>query len=119
MLDETYEPPVRFANGAQDSNVYSCGRMGQHNVVIASLPEGITGKVSASSTATNLLRSFPKIRFGLMVGIGGGIPDYTEEDPNKDIRLGDVVVSVPHGESGKYRVFLIYFVFNYLVRNPR
>ncbi|GLA32527.1 hypothetical protein AnigIFM63326_000736 [Aspergillus niger] len=100
MLDETYEAPMLPGDRAHDSNVYSYGRMGQHNVVIASLPAGVTGKVSASSTATNLLRSFPKIRFGLMVGIGGGIPDDTETDPNEDIRLGDVVVSVPHGESG-------------------
>ncbi|KAJ4285976.1 hypothetical protein N0V90_013542 [Kalmusia sp. IMI 367209] len=35
--------------------------------------------------------AFPSTRFSLMVGIGGGVP--SEE---ADIRLGDVVVSIPH-----------------------
>jgi nucleoside phosphorylase len=35
--------------------------------------------------------AFPSIRFGLIVGIGGGMP--SEE---ADIRLGDIVVSKPH-----------------------
>ncbi|PYI24506.1 purine and uridine phosphorylase [Aspergillus violaceofuscus CBS 115571] len=100
MLDETYAPPAVFQQDPNDSNVYSCGRMGQHKVVIVSLGAGMPGKVPASTTATSLLRSFPKIRFGLMVGIGGGIPAKIAEDSADDIRLGDVVVSVPHVESG-------------------
>jgi nucleoside phosphorylase len=39
--------------------------------------------------------SFPSIRFGLMVGIGGGVPSY-----KSDIRLGDVVISQPHMQHG-------------------
>ena len=39
-----------------------------------------------------MLSGFPAVKFGLMVGIGGGIPS----DDN-DIRLGDVVVSKPEG----------------------
>jgi nucleoside phosphorylase len=35
--------------------------------------------------------TFPSIRFGVMVGIGGGVPSAST-----DIRLGDVVVSQPH-----------------------
>jgi nucleoside phosphorylase len=78
--------------------------------------------VSATSVAKDLIRSFPAIRFGLMVGIGGGAPYYgargiddpetneekedfedTEEsDDNqediRDIRLGDVVISL-HSKS--------------------
>jgi nucleoside phosphorylase len=34
------------------------------------------------------LHSFPNVRFGLMVGIGGGAPSARH-----DIRLGDIVVS--------------------------
>ncbi|KPA36758.1 hypothetical protein FLAG1_10456, partial [Fusarium langsethiae] len=45
-----------------------------------------------------MLRSFPNIRFGLMVGIGGGAPSAKH-----DIRLGDVVVSTRG--SGKGGVF--------------
>jgi hypothetical protein len=37
-----------------------------------------------------MLSSFPSIRFGLVVGIGGGAPHA-----QADIRLGDVVVSKP------------------------
>ncbi|KAK5065013.1 hypothetical protein LTR84_000848 [Exophiala bonariae] len=71
-----------------DHNVYSFGSLGEHNVVIAVMP-GI-GTNSSAVVATQLLHDFPSIRFTLLVGIGGGIPD----DEN-DIRLGDVVVSRP------------------------
>jgi hypothetical protein len=42
-----------------------------------------------------LLSSFHSIRFGLMVGIGGGVPSS-----HADIRLGDIVVSQPAETSG-------------------
>ncbi|EWZ34381.1 hypothetical protein FOZG_12357 [Fusarium oxysporum Fo47] len=42
-----------------------------------------------------MLRTFPNIRPRLIVGIGGGAPS-----PKHDIRLGDVVVSVPFGAKG-------------------
>jgi nucleoside phosphorylase len=41
-----------------------------------------------------MLRSFP-IKFGLMVGVGGGV--WSKEN---DIRLGDIVVSQPTGTHG-------------------
>ncbi|KAK7420625.1 hypothetical protein QQZ08_010317 [Neonectria magnoliae] len=63
-----------------------------HNVVIACLPAGIYGATSAATVAKDLLRTFKSVRFGLMVGIGGGAPSA-----NHDIRLGDVVVSQPSG----------------------
>jgi hypothetical protein len=44
---------------------------------------------------TSILRTFTGIRFGLMVGIGGGIPNK-----DVDIRLGDVVVSQPDSTHG-------------------
>jgi hypothetical protein len=46
------------------------------------------GNSLAASVAMQLLNDFRSIRFGLLVGIGGGVPG--EED---DIQLGDVVVS--------------------------
>jgi nucleoside phosphorylase len=46
------------------------------------------GNNLAASVAMQLLNDFRSIRFGLLVGIGGGVP---EEDD--DIQLGDVVVS--------------------------
>ncbi|UKZ74798.1 hypothetical protein TrVFT333_002468 [Trichoderma virens FT-333] len=84
-------PPQR------DTNTYSFGKVAQHNIVIASLPDGSYGTSSAAIVATNLLRSFPNVRIVLMVGIGGGAPSF----PDHDIRLGDVVVSAPrNGKSG-------------------
>lgn len=40
------------------------------------------------------MHSFP-IKLGLMVGIGGGVPSQIS-----DVRLGDVVVSLPDGIHG-------------------
>ncbi|KAF4342865.1 hypothetical protein FBEOM_3186 [Fusarium beomiforme] len=71
-----------------DNNNYALGKIGKHNVVMAVLPKSEYGTTSAATVARDMLRSFPKIRFGLMVGIGGGAPSAKH-----DIRLGDVVVS--------------------------
>ncbi|KAM0477487.1 hypothetical protein ACHAPX_005800 [Trichoderma viride] len=84
-----------------DTNTYILGRIGQHNVVLTCLPSGTTGTNAASNAATNMLRSFPNIRLGFMVGIGGGAPNVPSDDPCKDIRLGDVVVSCPSANSGE------------------
>ncbi|OJJ40823.1 hypothetical protein ASPWEDRAFT_235243 [Aspergillus wentii DTO 134E9] len=91
--DESLDP------GAGDDNSYTLGRMGRHNVVIVA-PDSY-GTNPAAQTVTNMLRTFPKIRFGLMVGVGGGAPKEPDlEDTRKDIRLGDVVVSEPRGSHG-------------------
>ncbi|CAI0648056.1 unnamed protein product [Colletotrichum noveboracense] len=95
MLDETHEQPDDFEQNDKDSNTYSWGRTGEHNIVIALLGGGSYGKVSAATTATCMVTSFPHLRFGLLVGIGAGIPRLEQDI---DIRLGDVVVSVPTGE---------------------
>jgi nucleoside phosphorylase len=87
MLDEEHLPLWQHK---QDDNVYTLGRIGIHNVAIACLPAGQTGTNSAATVATQMRYSFGKIRFGLMVGIGGGVPSKEH-----DIRLGDVVVSIP------------------------
>ncbi|KAK2812771.1 hypothetical protein FQN50_001100 [Emmonsiellopsis sp. PD_5] len=94
MLDEIYPRPPQDQG---DSNTYTLGRVGNHNVVVACLPKGKPGTEPAAAVATNLTRSFPNIRFGLMVGVGGGAPGKPNKDPAKDIRLGDVVVSCPTG----------------------
>ncbi|WQF77350.1 Putative nucleoside phosphorylase domain, P-loop containing nucleoside triphosphate hydrolase [Colletotrichum destructivum] len=90
MLDDTHQP---LAMNPNDSNVYTFGRIGAHNVVIACLPSGQYGTNSAAVVANNMRWSFPSIHIGLMVGIGGGVPGKV------DIRLGDVVVSNPTGGS--------------------
>ncbi|KAE8319492.1 nucleoside phosphorylase domain-containing protein [Aspergillus transmontanensis] len=114
MLDE--EHPTLPAADPQDANSYLLGQIGDHNVVIACLPPKTTGKVSAATVAKDMLRSFPAIRFGLMVGIGGGVPCHYKQGANTtecsedeedsddetedthDLRLADVVVSL-HSKS--------------------
>lgn len=95
MLDEEREPYM--SQVPRDNNSYVLGRIHGHNVVMAYLPAGVYSTVSAATMATNMLRTFTGISFGLMVGIGGGIPN-----PHKgvDIRLGDVVVGRPNGTHG-------------------
>jgi nucleoside phosphorylase len=92
MLDSHHDP---LPQPSHDTNIYTLGGIGSHNVVIACLPAGVTGTNSAAIVATRMLSTFTSIRFGLMVGIGGGVPGE-----GKDIRLGDVVVSEPGGTSG-------------------
>ncbi|EHK48576.1 hypothetical protein TRIATDRAFT_298024 [Trichoderma atroviride IMI 206040] len=91
FLDDSHPPPENLP--PSDSNTYKLGRIGHHNVVIAVLPNGVYGISSATGVAKDLLRSFPNIRIGLMVGIGGGAPSAKH-----DIRLGDVVVAVSNGQ---------------------
>ena len=92
MLDDEHEDLDQDAN---DTNIYTLGRIGEHNVVIACLPAGQPGTNSDAAVAGQLKSAFPSIRLGLMVGVGGGVPN------NKaDIRLGDVVVSQPYAEHG-------------------
>lgn len=93
FLDEKYGSPESVST--HDNNDYTLGRIGRHNVVIAVLPDGEYGLTSAAIVAQNMLHSFPHIRIGLMVGIGGGAPTTS-----KDIRLGDVVVSSSGGGYG-------------------
>lgn len=98
MLDERHQQPENFIQNQRDTNSYSWGRIGAHNVIIASLAEGSYGLVPAATTANSMVLSLPHIRFGLMVGIGAGIPRLEDDI---DIRLGDVVVSRPtDGSSG-------------------
>ncbi|EPS37521.1 hypothetical protein H072_8807 [Dactylellina haptotyla CBS 200.50] len=87
MLDERHsdlsKPPT-------DHNTYTLGSIHNHNIVIACLPRGKTDSNSAASVAVRMIGTFPSIKFGLMVGIGGGVPPR--------VRLGDVVISTPDGE---------------------
>ncbi|KAF3171902.1 hypothetical protein TWF225_009047 [Orbilia oligospora] len=79
--------------GTQRNN-YTLGRIGNHNVVVTVMP-GI-GNNRAAAVVTQLTNDFKSLKFGLLVGIGGGIPDV----PQYDIRLGDVVVSKPTANFG-------------------
>ncbi|PYH28818.1 uncharacterized protein BO87DRAFT_401923 [Aspergillus neoniger CBS 115656] len=89
MLDDVHPP---LPQPISDHNVYTLGRFGSHNVVVACLPGGVYGTISATGVVSHMVSTFPTLRsgFGLIVGIGGGVPS-----PRNDIRLGDVVVSRP------------------------
>ncbi|KAH7217104.1 hypothetical protein BKA60DRAFT_596745 [Fusarium oxysporum] len=97
LLDEEHSEPDSFHPSSSDTNNYIWGRIGQHNIVIASLPAGVYGTTSAATSASDLVHSLPQLRFGLLVGIGGAI---ARPNDDQDIRLGDVVVGQPHGVTG-------------------
>ncbi|KAK6535933.1 hypothetical protein TWF281_000182 [Arthrobotrys megalospora] len=86
FLDEKHDG-AKYVS-PNDNNDYTLGRIGKHNVVIAVLPDGEYGISSAAAVARDMLHSFPNVRIGLMVGIGGGAPSKKH-----DVRLGDIVVS--------------------------
>ncbi|PSK59456.1 hypothetical protein B9Z65_3780 [Elsinoe australis] len=92
MLDREHPQLPRRLN---DNNIYKLGSIGPHNIAIACLPAGTIGTGPAAVAAQQMRASFPALKFGLMVGIGGGAPGQ-----NHDIRLGDIVVSEPDRTSG-------------------
>ncbi|XP_028175700.1 uncharacterized protein LOC114363957 isoform X2 [Ostrinia furnacalis] len=102
MMDnqETY---VRYTT-VGESNVYTLGTIGAHRVVTTKLPSvGRTREAmtAAGNTTTRLLGIFQKVEYVFLVGVGGGVPHYT--DYAKHVRLGDVVVSTPASDlSDKY-----------------
>ncbi|KAF4948626.1 hypothetical protein FGADI_9530 [Fusarium gaditjirri] len=87
LFDAKHQSP-KYIRG--DSNTYALGIMSEHMVVAACLPSGEYGTNAAADSASNMKRTFPNIEFCLLVGIGGGAPTH-----KSDIRLGDVVVSLP------------------------
>ncbi|KLO99308.1 ankyrin [Fusarium fujikuroi] len=88
MLDHQQQPLSKPRN---DINSYTLGSIGPHNIAITCLPKGMIGNVPAATVASHLVTTFPSIKVGLMVGIGGGVPS------NK-VRLGDVVVGTSSGD---------------------
>ncbi|EPS45120.1 hypothetical protein H072_897 [Dactylellina haptotyla CBS 200.50] len=88
MLDQHH---LNLPKPLRDSNSYTLGSIGSHNVVVACLPKGKTGSIPAALVATQMVNAFPSVRFVLMVGIGSGVPPK--------VRLGDMVVSVPTANS--------------------
>ncbi|KAL6699522.1 hypothetical protein J3F84DRAFT_392951 [Trichoderma pleuroticola] len=95
LLDEEHEPlPPKEI----DDNNYFLGKMANHNVIIV-----VPGSFGIRAT-TQIARTFPNIRFALMVGLGSGIPKPPNAGPRKDVRLGDVVIgSLINGLGGVAR----------------
>ncbi|KAI6392296.1 hypothetical protein MCOR24_009952 [Pyricularia oryzae] len=97
MMD--YLHPGRFPMGRGDDYVFRAGECGGHNTVIATLPAGQEyGTGSAAALASQVKKFFPNLWFGLLVGVAAGLPNLTR-DPPRDIRLGNVLVALPDGES--------------------
>jgi nucleoside phosphorylase len=99
VFDEPY--------GRVDVDGYACqgGRMGEHNVIIASLTKGVTEQ--AALAAARIRRACINVEFFLIVGIAGGVPKYIPSPgaTPREIVLGDVVVSTPgpgHGGIHSY-----------------
>lgn len=90
ILDERHQPIT--GQHKLDPNNYVVGRVHEHDLVIACLPAGVYCTNAAAIVANNMPRTFPGLRFGFMVGIGGGIPNLPK---GLDICLGDVVISQP------------------------
>ncbi|KAL3470095.1 hypothetical protein BJX99DRAFT_264532 [Aspergillus californicus] len=86
MLDQIHPLP----HGFTDPNAYELGELNGHYIVIVILPLGVYGNVAAATAVTAMMSTFRRLQFGIMVGIGGGVPGE-----QNDIRLGDVVVSKP------------------------
>ncbi|EGX53194.1 hypothetical protein AOL_s00006g572 [Orbilia oligospora ATCC 24927] len=82
MLDETH--PSLDSKPHGDTNAYTLGSIGRHNVAITCLPLGYYGTNQAAKVANHMKRTFSSIRSFFLVGIGAGIPGKVE--------LGDVVI---------------------------
>ncbi|KAJ6073234.1 hypothetical protein N7467_011319 [Penicillium canescens] len=89
MLDEHHSA---LPQPSEDSNIYNLGSINNHNVVIVGLPQA--GNCPAATVVTQMRRTFRNLKYGLLVGIGGGVPVKTKCGM---IRLGHVVVSEPSG----------------------
>ncbi|KAG1652970.1 hypothetical protein GQR58_025886 [Nymphon striatum] len=92
---ENKDTYVRYKTEGE-SNVYTLGNIGAHRVVATKLPtvgHSRAAIIASGNTTTRLLGSFQKVDHVFLVGIGGGIPHYT--DYKQHVRLGDVVVSTP------------------------
>lgn len=93
FFDQTHVSPDT-ASGKR----YTTGTIYNHKVVIARLPSGSYGISNATNIVVHMASDFPNIRLCMMVGIGGGVPDPSNQ--NRDIRLGDIVVSSPSNGTG-------------------
>ncbi|KAF3228066.1 hypothetical protein TWF191_003004 [Orbilia oligospora] len=85
-LDEEFQCRPKSHPNAR-KYIYSFGQIGSHKVLIARPNQ--MGKVNAAGLSATISQQFPNVRFALMIGIGAGIPN------KRDIRLGDIAVSIP------------------------
>jgi nucleoside phosphorylase len=77
----------KYGKAPGDKNAYRTGVIGNHNVVLAFMPD--IGKAHAARVAATFCSSFRGIRLALIVGVCGGVPEGTKEG----IFLGDIIIS--------------------------
>ncbi|KAG9550964.1 hypothetical protein KCU79_g13556, partial [Aureobasidium melanogenum] len=86
LFDQRYDKDgSQYGKQEGDTNTYSTGRIGRHDIVLAHMPG--MGKSSAASVASGLRLSFRGIRLALVVGICGAAP------LDRPFVLGDVIIS--------------------------
>jgi hypothetical protein len=68
----------------RDPNLYHLGRIGEHNIAIAGLPEGLTSIAPATTVAERLWVTFRSVKALLLVGIGG-TPSIVGHDATQHI----------------------------------
>ena len=56
--------------------------------------------IASGSSTTRLLGTFQGVEYVLIVGVGGGVPHYT--DYSRHVRLGDVVLAAPNKEGQRF-----------------
>lgn len=97
LLDKKHHGNFPLQRG--DDYIFQAGEICGHNIVIATLPAGEPyGTGAAAALATQVKKYFPNLWFGLLVGVAAGLPRLTGA-PLRDIRLGDILVALPEGES--------------------
>ncbi|WZH49653.1 nucleoside phosphorylase domain-containing protein [Fusarium acuminatum] len=91
LFDERWDCSI-YNKAPGDSNAYSTGRIGYHNVVLVYMPEA--GKVNGSVAAVNCRISFPNVKLAIVVGVCGVVPFVSNRgNEHQEIILGDVIVS--------------------------
>ncbi|KAL9591272.1 MAG: hypothetical protein Q9179_007890 [Wetmoreana sp. 5 TL-2023] len=88
LFDHFWEDDRNYGKALGDTNAYSTGRIGEHDIILAFLPG--MGNVSSANVALSLRSSYTGIKLSLVVGVCGGFPFGMEE---QEILLGDVVIS--------------------------
>jgi len=88
---------------AGETQAYTVGDIGSHRCVVTKLP--MTGhsreaSIASGSSTTRLLGTFQGVEYVFIVGVGGGVPHYTDYD--RHVRLGDVVLSAPTKDGQRF-----------------
>ncbi|KAL4766718.1 hypothetical protein BDW60DRAFT_222063 [Aspergillus nidulans var. acristatus] len=106
MLDKVHSGG--FPVGPGDDYLFHAGEIHGHNVVIATFAAGQWyGTNSAACLASHIRKSFPKLWFGLLVGVAAGLPNHSCLPP-RDI-YGDIPAIVPYGLGKQKGVILGYY----------